>query len=62
MTNDSGMICEQQYKSSVESFNAWLYENYPIGNGDTLLTLQEDGGVVIRYLVEMKLPIDTELV
>jgi len=61
MKNDSGMITEQQYLSTEEAFTAWLYENYSIGNGHTLVRLQEDGDIAVKYLNDMGLPIDTEL-
>ena len=61
MRNDSGMITEHEYLSSQEAFNVWLYDNYSIGNGHTLLTLQCDSGVQIKYLNDNDLPLDTDI-
>jgi hypothetical protein len=61
MINDSGMTSEQEYLSSMESYRVWLYDNYPINNGDMLLQLEESAVAQIRYLQEHNLPIDTEL-
>lgn len=62
MTNDSGMITQQQALSTMEAFTAWLYDNYAIGNGHALTRLQEDASVLIKYLKEHHLPSDTELI
>jgi UDP-N-acetylglucosamine pyrophosphorylase len=47
--------------ATMEAFTEWLYANYPIGNGDMLTTLQENGSVQDRYLRDMGLPLDTEI-
>jgi hypothetical protein len=62
MRNDSGMISEQQYLSSMESFNKWLYENYQINNRDALTDLFESPEAQEKYLKDMGLPPETELV
>ena len=49
------------YLSTAESFNAWLYENYAIGNGDMLLGLTENTNVQEIFLREHNLPLETEL-
>jgi hypothetical protein len=50
-----------ELKTPSEMFNDWLYENYMIGNGDTLLNLMEDGDIQSKFLDEAELPEDTEL-
>ena len=44
----------------AEQFNVWLYENYMIGNGHTLVRLMEDMSVVEKFLKYAGLPADTE--
>ena len=44
----------------AEHFNEWLYKNYHIGNGDTLVRLMEDMSVVDRFLKDAGLPLDKE--
>ena len=44
----------------AEQFDDWLYNNYHIGNGDTLVLLMEDTSVVDRFLKDAGLPADTE--
>jgi hypothetical protein len=61
MRNDSGMISEQQYLSSMESYRTWLYDNYKIGNGHRLTQLEECPMTQIKYLQDNDLPADTEL-
>ena len=51
-----------QYLCSQEAFDKWASENYPVGNGDMLQELQENQRVVEKYLAEMGLPLDLELV
>ena len=55
---------EQQYKleknTIADKFDDWLYKNYHIGNGDTLVRLMEDSSVVERFLKDMGLPLDIE--
>ena len=52
------MTEEQQL---ADKFNDWLYENYMIGNGHTLVRLMEDMSVVDRFLKDAGLQADTEL-
>jgi len=55
-------ITEQYlYAKSMDGFRAWLYNNYSIGNGHTLIALEEDGDIQEAYLSEMGLPLDTIL-
>lgn len=35
-----------------QEFIDWLYENHPIGNGDMLLNLMEDGDMYLTFLQE----------
>jgi hypothetical protein len=62
MRNDSGLNEQLEYLSSIESYRAWLYDNYSIGNGHRLTQLEECPMTQIKYLQENDLPIDTELV
>ena len=36
-----------------DEFIAWLYENYTIGNGDTLIKYLEDGVSYDLFLIDM---------
>jgi hypothetical protein len=47
---------EMDYLLSVEAYDKWLYANYPIYNGDMLLSLYESGDVEAKYLREHGLP------
>ena len=47
--------------ATTENFREWLYKNYPIGNGQMLVELEEDMNVLEQYLDDMNLPADTEL-
>ena len=53
---------EQQYnkKKIAIDFESWLYKNYMIGNGHTLIRLQEDSNVVDKFFKDAGLPVDTE--
>ena len=42
------------------NFENWLYKNYMIGNGDTLVRLMEDTTVLERFLKDAGLPADKE--
>ena len=55
------VMAEQEQKQKLANdFDDWLYENYHIGNGDTLVRLMEDMSVVARFLKDAGLPADTE--
>jgi hypothetical protein len=53
-------IEEQQFLLKESTYTAWLYENYPIGNGDMLLHYLEDGNTRALYLSEHGLDIDSD--
>lgn len=61
MINGDGRDNELEYLCSQEAFDKWLYENYPINNGDMLLALYEDGDVLQKYIDDMGLPQDIDL-
>ena len=44
----------------ANDFDDWLYKNYYIGNGKTLVSLMEDSNVVDKFLKDAGLPADTE--
>lgn len=46
-------------KSLHNKFIYWLYTNYPIGNGDRLIELEESRYAQALFLSEMGLPEDT---
>ena len=47
-------------KDIADKFDDWLYKNYYIGNGKTLVSLIEMHGVVEQFLKDMGLPLDIE--
>ena len=53
---------EQQYtkQTIADKFDDWLYKNYYIGNGKTLVSLMENPSVVEQFLKDAGLPADTE--
>ena len=55
---------EHQYKleknTIADKFDDWLYKNYFIGNGKTLVMLMENPSVVEQFLKDAGLPADTE--
>ena len=54
---------EQRERNKItitDRFYDWLYKNYSIGNGHTLVNLMEDSTVVDRFLKDAGLPADTE--
>ena len=53
---------EQQYikPTIADKFNLWLYKNYFIGNGKTLVSLMEYPSIVEQFLKDAGLPADTE--
>lgn len=61
MINGDGTSSDLEYICSQEAFDKWLYENYSIWNGDRLLQLYEDGGVLQKYIDDMGLPQDIDL-
>lgn len=61
MINGDGYDSELEYLCSQEAFERWLYDNYPINNGDMLIKLHEDGDVLQRYIDDMGLPQDIDL-
>ena len=53
-------MTDLQRKKIASDFDDWLYQNYHIGNGGTLVRLTEDANVVARFLKDAGLPADTE--
>ena len=53
---------EQQYtkQNIADMFDDWLYKNYYIGNGKTLVSLMENPSVIEQFLKDAGLPADTE--
>jgi hypothetical protein len=43
-------------------FIHWLYANHSVGNGNTLLRLEEDPIEQERFLIDMGLPLNTEII
>ena len=50
----------EQKEQIANDFDDWLYKNYHIGNGKTLVMLMEDMTVVDLFLKDAGLPADTE--
>ena len=59
--NNQYKLEQQNAKQKLaDKFDDWLYQNYHIGNGGTLVRLTEDANVVARFLKDAGLPADTE--
>jgi len=69
-------MCEQQFQAEVmdelamkqeydylrgQGFIDWLYKQVPIGNGHQLVEAMENPDLYESYLIEVGLPLDTEL-
>ena len=55
------VMAEEEQKQKLDNdFDEWLYKNYMIGNGHTLVRLMEDMTVVEIFLKDAGLPADTE--
>ncbi len=48
--------------SLYDEFTDWIYENYSVGNGDRLITLMEDTNIQDKFLRDMDLPLETEII
>jgi hypothetical protein len=48
-------------KTLQDKFDEYLYNNYPIGNGDMLVELYEDTDILCDWLKDMGLPEDLEV-
>lgn len=49
------------YASSEQGFTDWIYQNVIINNGDDLVRALESSATKARYLMDVGLPIETEL-
>ena len=59
--NNQGELEQQYTKQTIaDKFDDWLYKNYYIGNGKTLVSLMENPSVVERFLKDAGLSADTE--